>query len=288
MKTITVFTPTYNRAYILPQLYESLKRQTSQDFCWLIVDDGSTDNTKELVESWISESIIPIRYFYQENGGKNRAHNYGVTLCNTELFMCCDSDDYLTDDAVELICKEWYNYHGDKELLSGIIGPRHVVGIENHLPEECEPMTYGEFSSIKGRVRETFLAFRTKVIAQYPFPIYEGEYCFPEGYIYNKIDYKYKMLIIKKELMICQYLNDGYSRDRQLLFKNPHGYILAGNETLKRYGYSKKGLVGAYIYAMASLVLEKTWFEIIKESEEPIMAFLILPLAYIKKRRLYK
>ena len=104
---LTVFTPTYNRAYTLPKLYESLKRQTSRDFEWLIVDDGSSDGTRKLVEGWIDAEEIDIRYIYQENGGKPSAHNRGAREALGELFICVDSDDYLTDNAVEVIKSAW-------------------------------------------------------------------------------------------------------------------------------------------------------------------------------------
>ena len=102
---ITVFTPTYNRAYIISNLYNSLCRQTFKDFEWLIVDDGSTDNTEELVNKWINDanSGFSIRYFKKENGGKPSAINYGVDCAEGELFFTVDSDDYLTDDALEKI-----------------------------------------------------------------------------------------------------------------------------------------------------------------------------------------
>lgn len=93
---LTIFTPTFNRAELLKRVYDSLLRQREKNFSWLIVDDGSTDNTKEVVEEWLREGRINIQYEYQENGGKMRAHNQGVNLCNTELFLCLDSDDFLT------------------------------------------------------------------------------------------------------------------------------------------------------------------------------------------------
>ena len=96
---LTVFTPTYNRAHTLPRTYASLKNQDSFCFEWLIIDDGSTDNTRELVESWIAENKIPIRYHYQENQGMHGAHNTAYRLINTELNTCIDSDDYMPDDA---------------------------------------------------------------------------------------------------------------------------------------------------------------------------------------------
>lgn len=101
---VTVITPTYNRAYILPKLFESLKAQTSKNFEWLIVDDGSADDTKTLVESWIkSKPEFNIQYIYQENAGKMQAHNTAVQNCKTEFFMCVDSDDYIQEKAIEIL-----------------------------------------------------------------------------------------------------------------------------------------------------------------------------------------
>lgn len=113
--TITVFTPAYNRAYTLHLCYESLKRQTSKDFKWLIIDDGSTDNTKHLVDSWINENNgFEIKYIYKENGGMHTAHNKAYENIDTELNVCIDSDDYMTDDAIEKIVKFWEKNGEDK------------------------------------------------------------------------------------------------------------------------------------------------------------------------------
>ena len=122
---VTIFTPTYNRAYILENLYESLIRQTSQKFEWLIVDDGSTDETANLVATWQKENKISIRYLKQKNGGKQRAHNKGVEECKTELFVCVDSDDYIADGSIESILKTWKNIKGD-DKLAGMIALRGV------------------------------------------------------------------------------------------------------------------------------------------------------------------
>ena len=106
-KTLAVFTATYNRAYIISDLYRSLLAQTNQDFCWIVVDDGSTDDTEQLIASFIAENLIPIRYIKQENGGKQRAHNTGVEACNNELFFCVDSDDTLAPTAIEDVLTLW-------------------------------------------------------------------------------------------------------------------------------------------------------------------------------------
>ena len=116
--TLTIFTPAYNRAYTLHKCYESLKKQTNKDFEWLIIDDGSTDNTRELVQSWIEENLIPIKYHYQKNQGMHGAHNSAYELIDTKLNVCIDSDDYMPDDAVEKILKFWEE--NQSEEIAGI------------------------------------------------------------------------------------------------------------------------------------------------------------------------
>ena len=120
MATLTVFTPTYNRAYILQRCYESLVRQTSKDFIWLIIDDGSTDNTKSLVDQWIKEkNEFEIKYVYKENGGMHTGHNKAYELIDTELNVCIDSDDFMPDNSVELIVDFWSKYGSNR--YSGIV-----------------------------------------------------------------------------------------------------------------------------------------------------------------------
>lgn len=104
---VTVFTPTYNRAKTLSELYASLKKQTFKDFEWIIVDDGSADNTKKCVETWVKEKIINIRYIYQVNHGKHIAMNRAVDLAKGELFTVVDSDDHLLPDALEILVNTW-------------------------------------------------------------------------------------------------------------------------------------------------------------------------------------
>ena len=105
-KTITVFTPTYNRRNTLPALYKSLVEQTNKEFTWLIVDDGSSDGTEDIVAKWMLEGFVDIKYIRQENGGKMRAHNKGVQICDTEYFVCIDSDDFIVFDAIEKIMEK--------------------------------------------------------------------------------------------------------------------------------------------------------------------------------------
>ena len=289
MATITIFTPTYNRGYTLDKLYDSLKRQTSKDFCWLIVDDGSTDNTRELVEGWIKEDYLDIKYHWQQNDGKMNAHNYAVKICDTELFLCCDSDDYLTDDAVEKIVKAWNDYQGDRRHISGVMGPKCLfkdnVKIESSLPDDCEkPMTLKDFSSPKGKVHETFLAFRTSVIRQYPFPVQPGEKFIPEGTAYHEIDKHFKMIVLPEELMICHYLPDGYSKTGGIkrLLENPKSMAISFNMNAASLSLSKKKIVAVRDYCFCSLIGGGTVLSIISKSTTPLLAIMVLPLALYK------
>jgi glycosyltransferase involved in cell wall biosynthesis len=136
MATVCVFTPTYNRAYVLPKLYKSLVSQTSHDFSWLVVDDGSTDNTAELVHGWQAEGLVPITFIRQENGGKQRATNTGMEHCKDELFFVVDSDDYLVPTAIEQVVEVWQGARNDA-TLAGIValrGSDEETPLGTHMP----------------------------------------------------------------------------------------------------------------------------------------------------------
>jgi len=225
-KKLTVFTPTYNREKLLPRLYESLKRQTSKDFLWLIVDDCSTDNTKELIKGFNAEGIVEIKYICrEENGGKMRAHNDGVKNCETPYFLCVDSDDYLVDDAVEKLISCIGACIGDGKVakLAGIIS--HKCKSETELlsdvqfPEKVEKSTlFGLY--LNGFKGETTIMFKTDVIAKYPFPEIEGEKYVPEDYIYDKIDEEYEYIVFDEIITVCEIVSEGYTDSVVKLKKN--------------------------------------------------------------------
>lgn len=235
---LTIFTPTYNRAYILHQAYESLCRQTMQNFIWLIVDDGSTDETKQLVQTWIEEGKINIRYYYQKNGGKMRAHNWGVTLCDTELFVCLDSDDYFVDNAVETILSTW-NSLEEKSHLAGIVAYKGKDAQHTMFGEVFPNIRFATLQELyqKGFFGENTLVHRTDVLLQFPFPEIEGEKFIPEAVVYDKIDQDYCLYVLPKILMVCEYRDDGLSYAiEELRLNNPRGWLLYYQQRIK---YSK-------------------------------------------------
>ncbi len=226
MKTLTVFTPAYNRAYCLHHCYESLKRQTSRDFIWLVVDDGSTDQTKELVHAWMQEADFEIRYIYQANQGMHGAHNTAYEHIDTELNVCIDSDDYMPDDAVEKIVSFWKANGSDK--VSGMIGlDTYTDGtvIGTPLPEHLKSSTLFELYQKHGVTGDKKVVYRSELTRQYPYPLFENERYVGLAYKYYMLDLQYEMLLLNEVLCCVEYLPDGSSLNMLRQYRrNPKGF----------------------------------------------------------------
>ena len=213
---ITIFTPTYNRAYIIRNLYESLCQQTCKDFEWLIVDDGSTDNTRELIQQLQSEDKINIRYIYKKNGGKHTAINRGVKEAIGELFFIVDSDDYVTNDAVEWIKKTAEPILNDNKYagLSGLrITPdgEKIGGGSDFGTINADALAIRYHHHISGDLAEVY---KTSILRQYPFPEIDGERFCSEGLIWARIAKKHILRYVYKGIYVCEYLNDGLTYNR--------------------------------------------------------------------------
>lgn len=209
---ITVFTPTYNRAYILPKLYESLCKQTSMDFEWLIVDDGSSDTTTELVANYkLQNTPFPILYFRQENAGKHIAINRGVQEAKGELFFIVDSDDQLTEDAIEWINVTYSQIKG-LDIFAGLSGirvypdGRRIGGGPDWGTIDATNLERVTKYRIAGDMAEIYI---TDILRQYPFPSFAGERFCPEAMVWNRIAQKYKLRYCHHPIYICEYLEDG-------------------------------------------------------------------------------
>ena len=289
MEKLTVFTPTYNRGYILPKLYNSLINQTNKEFVWLIVDDGSADNTKELISKWQKENKIKIEYIYQKNGGKMRAHNNGVRNCKTDLFVCVDSDDYLVDNAIELILNnaDKLENRGD---LSGIVAYRGVTNKEvigNYFPKKIIESSLGNLYR-KGFKGDTTLIFKTSILRGYVFPEIEGEKFITEDYIYCQIDEKYKMLVLPEILIICEYREDGYTKNAiKLIIKNPIGMLNYYNLKIKLAKSLKEKAEYTVRYsAISRFTKQKKVFKNCKSKFLYILTYPVSIIYYHKKKKL--
>jgi len=277
-KTLTVFTPTYNRAYCLHKCYESLIRQKSKDFIWLIIDDGSTDSTYELVEKWkAKDNGFEIVYTYKENEGMHSVHNTAYKIITTELNACIDSDDYMADDAVEKILKFWCA--NKSEQHSGIVAldiysDGRIIG--KKLPNQKDIRLCDYYN--KGGKGDKKLIYRTDVMQRYPgYPIFEGEKFVPLGYKYLMADQDYKLLILNEPVCVVEYMDDGSTRNmfRQYV-KNPKGFAFA-RKIHMQYGkgafYKFKNSIH---YVSNSLLAKNRHF--IKESPKKIMTICAVPL----------
>lgn len=209
---ITVFTPTYNRAHLLPTLYQSLCKQSCKDFEWLIMDDGSTDDTETTVKQLIAEEAIPIRYFKQQNGGKHRAINHGVQEAKGELFFIVDSDDTLPKDSIRTILDYWSEINEDN-IYAGVAGYMahhdgkiigHGFNLDNIL--DCNTIEFRYKYKVVGDMAEVF---RTNVLKEFPFPEVENERFCPEALVWNRISIKYKLRFFNMVIYYRDYIEGG-------------------------------------------------------------------------------
>ena len=251
---ITVFTPTYNRAYIIENLYKSLQRQSFHDFEWLVVDDGSTDGTEELLRKWEKEeNTFPIRYYKKDNGGKCRAINYGVQLAQGLLFYNVDSDDYLTEDALEKI-SAWEAALPKDKKFCGVVGNLGTSPAET--PNTPLPAPYFDASllarypdystpSVDG---ERAIVFYTEVQKAYPYPEFPGEKFITEASSWNRMAKDgYLARFYNDIICIYEYKSDGLTQAGSTLFlNNPQGHGLWLREKAQFISTSLNGRLKLY------------------------------------------
>lgn len=231
--TLTIFTPTYNRAHLLPQLYESLKSQTQKNFEWLIVDDGSTDETKNIVQKWIDEKQLDIKYIFQENKGKHIAINNGTEHCKTSLFLNVDSDDYLANNAVEEIEKLSEKIMNNPKIAAFTF----ILTLEKQIKnlDDFGKLETTDFSKFQWKVKgEMCYCYKTDILKKFPFPYFGGEKFCPESLIHQRIAREYDILLTNNILAFGEYQKDGLSSDYyQLMKKNPNAALLSYKEKIR-------------------------------------------------------
>ena len=277
-KTLTIFTPAYNRAHTIDRTYQSLIRQTCKDFLWLIVDDGSTDGTKKLVEGWIRENKIPISYIYQENQGMHGAHNTAYKNITTELNTCIDSDDWMPHDAVEKIINAWKEHR--HENYAGIIGLDQTADgklIGTNFPENLKETTLQGFYEAGGQ-GDKKLVYRTDIIKQYPeYPLFKGERYVGLAYKYMLIDQDWKLITLNEPLVTVEYQLEGssFSMYRQY-WNNPKGFaFFRKTEMICTKSLKRQFIVCAHY--VSSSIISKNW-GFIKESPKKMMTIIATPL----------
>lgn len=228
---ITVLTPTYNRAYTLYRAYESLKKQNNLNFEWVIIDDGSSDNTEELISGWLGEKKFHISYYKRPNGGKHRAVNFGVKKAAGEYVLILDSDDTLTADCIDFIDRHIPEVSGDE--FAGLAGLRGFAGKgrEEVIGGQIDDGSYIDATNIE-RIKfhlggDKAEAYKTSILKKFPFPEFEGEKFLAEGASWNRIAMAgYKLRWFNHIIYKCEYLEDGLTKNKtnETLLKNFKGY----------------------------------------------------------------
>ncbi|MCD8380705.1 MAG: glycosyltransferase family 2 protein, partial [Lachnospiraceae bacterium] len=283
MIRLTVFTPTYNRAHLLPRAYEAMKRQTNKNFIWMIIDDGSTDNTGEMVKSWMEqEKDFQIEYYYQENGGKYTAYNAAIARIWTELSVCIDSDDYMPDDAVEKILTFWEENGSDQ--YAGIVGLDYyadgsgIVG-GDPLPDlksvNLIDLLIGKYPIHNGDRTDVV---RTELYKKYaPMKVFAGEKYFETHYLHLQISLSYDFLVMNENLRFVEYQPDGLSNSVFKIYRNsPNSFI----ETRKLYlsfpDTSFKFKFRHSAHLVSSCILAGKFTKVLQESPCPGITFLAI------------
>lgn len=245
---LTVFTPTYNRVGCLPRLYDSLVIQSERDFEWLIVDDGSTDNTAQIVEEFIRDGKLRIRYFRKENGGKHTAYNYGLDKAEGTYFLCVDADDLLQENAVAHIKNVLQESSGNMGVTA-YKKDLHGKRLSGEFPEDVKHCRINELPLKYGCFGEFTFVFPMKIAEKYPFPVFERERFVGENVVYDRIDPVCEMILLAEDITICEYQEDGYSQNFDaLLQKNPKGFALYFMQRIDVYPSFKQKIITAGKY----------------------------------------
>lgn len=295
---ITVFTPTYNRGYIIEKLYKSLKSQKIFDFEWLVIDDGSTDNTKELFDKWTyEEEKFKIRYYKVENGGKPRAINKALEIADGKYLFMIDSDDYITDDAIYKI-KKWIYEIDEQEDIIGVGGARvypsgeYIKGVE---PDIDDDIGYLDATNLERKEynldADMCEAYKIDILKRFSFEVWEGEKFAPEEIVLNEIAlHGYKIRWYKDKIYICDYLDDGLTKGSwDLLKSNPMGYAMLYNHKLK----FTKDLSKRFNYCCQHIALSIIGkeYKYIFKSNDKLLNLLAIPCGIIlsvRRRRQFK
>lgn len=297
---ITIFTPTYNRGYTIENVYKSLLKQRERNFEWLIIDDGSTDNTKEIVEELIKKNEVNLRYLYKSNQGKYKAINDAIEIAKGELFMIVDSDDYLEENAIEII-KKYYNEIKDNNEFIGVVGLRGNEYGEIYTAYLNEKKCKNKYYDLK-YLDADFIDYRykyeisgdraevckTKELKKFKFPEISDEKFMGEGYLWNMIaEANYKFRYFNEIIYVTEYLEDGLSYNiKKIVQKSPINEMTCCNQItgIKRIPLKNriKASINYYRYGMyAGISLKKLIMES-KSKKLGIFTILIAKIFAIK------
>ena len=282
--SLTVFTPTYNRAHLIGRVYESLCQQTCQDFEWLVIDDGSTDNTREIIAQYIAEQRIAIRYIWKENGGLYTGYNTAYANITSPLNVCIDSDDFMPENAVELILKMWNERGG--EQYAGIIGLDFYADkqqpIGGYFPENLQEVSLNEISEkglYKGDAKQVMRSdlTRTAIIEE----DFHGEKDFNPYSMVFQAATSLPLLVINDNLCFVDYQPTGMAANiYKQYYRSPWSFMKMRQIEMTVGSKSIRNLLRLNIHYVSSCLIarNKHW---LKDSPEPLLTLLMSPLGFL-------
>ena len=284
---LTIYTPTYNRSRLLERVYNHLINQTNKEFIWMIVDDGSSDDTKNVVKHWINDNIIQIKYYYKENGGVHTAREFAYDHCETELIASVDSDDWLTSDAVDKIIKSWTLR--DSNNYAGIIAPASLsdgtVLNKNFPDEKC--VTYQDLT-FRHRFRyDKITVLKVDMVRKLEkAPSFKNEKLVVESFKWIQIPQNMPFLIIGDSILIKEYQQSGYTKSpNNNLRNNLHSYREVYRQYMNHAKYFRPLIRGYVGFIACSIVLKKSFF---KDLKNPILGIIALPIGLYRARKIKK
>ena len=282
---LTVFTPAYNRADLLTRCYESMCKQTNKNFIWMIVDDGSTDNTREISESWVKNTKdFQVIYIYKENGGLHTAYNTAIANIDTELCVCIDSDDFMPDNAVGLILDFWKKNGSDK--YAGIVGldfnmDGNVIG--DMLPDikriNLIGLFTGKYNIVNG---DRTNVVRTELYKKYaPMKVFKGEKNFNPHYMHLQISQEYDFLVLNENLRFVDYQETGMSNSMLKQYRSsPNSFAEIRKLYLSFKDTSLKFKIKHSIHLASSCILAKKTMSSVKDNPYKLLSVIALPFGF--------
>ena len=282
---LTVFTPAYNRADLLTRCYESMCKQTNKNFLWMIVDDGSTDNTREISESWVQNTKdFQVIYIYKENGGLHTAYNTDIANIDTELCVCIDSDDFMPDNAVGLILDFWKKNGSDQ--YAGIVGldfnmDGNVIG--DMLPDIKSVNLIGLFTGKYNIVNgDRTNVVRTELYKKYaPMKVFKGEKNFNPHYMHLQISEEYDFLVLNENLRFVDYQETGMSNSMLKQYRSsPNSFAEIRKLYLSFKDTSFKFKIKHSIHLASSCILAKKTMSSVKDNPYKLLSVIALPFGF--------
>lgn len=285
---VSIVTPTYNRGYLLDNCYKSLQNQTDKRFEWIIIDDGSTDDTRERVTEYHPD--FPLKYVYKENGGKHTALNASHNYVQGKYVLILDSDDYLVDDAIEQVITGWNTYDMNPEI--GM-----VIWLKGETVDDPSCKVEDEYIPVDFmRCRRTILhsndcceVIRSELFKMYPFPVFEDEKFIAEGALWNRVSFTHKCVYINSVIYIAHYLDGGLSKlGRPLRIHNPRGGMYNANLSMDVKNYFAGRIKNGLLYTSYGFFAGETPLQMAESCDSKLLMWLCLPGGWLLYRYWYK